>query len=514
MGAAKLLREAQALGRTLDRLTTADAAAAARRAAEWSRCQADPAYFADAYCRVLDEAGEWVPFRLWDGQRAALAEALAGRLCIWLKARQLGLSWLALALALHTLLTRHGVTVLLFSLREDEAKELLERLKGMYGRLPAWMRPPETGRRRKDAATEWRLPNGSRAKAFPSNRGDSYTAALAIVDEADLIPDLDRLLGSVKPTVDAGGRLLLVSRADKARPESAFKRTFLGARSGANGWRYCFLPWHARPDRTAEWYAAVTTESLTRTGSLDEVYEQYPATAEEALAPRSLDKRIPAEWLARCVEIRPPLGDEWLVTAGPAGREVATRRPALAGLTVWAAPAGGCGYVIGADPAEGNPTSDESAACVLDASTGEQVALLAGRFEPRVFAEGVRALADWYNRAGVLVERNNHGHAVLGALSEPDAAGRRVRLLDGHDGRPGWLSNARGKALLYTAATEAARDGRLRLRDQTTWTQLASIEGATLRAPKGMHDDRADACALALVAASGVAAGPKLAWKL
>jgi len=56
-----------------------------------------------------------------------------------------------------------------------------------------------------DAARTWALANGSVARAFPTNAGDSYTATLAIVDEADLVPDLDRLMRSVKPTIDAGG---------------------------------------------------------------------------------------------------------------------------------------------------------------------------------------------------------------------------------------------------------------------------------------------------------------------
>jgi hypothetical protein len=184
-------------------------------------------------------------------------------------------------------------------------------------------------------------------------------------------------------------------------------------------------------------------------------------------------------------------------------------RPALPGLDVWVPPTPGRRFVVGADPAEGNPTSDESAACVLDADSGEQAAVLGGRFEPTVFAQYLRQLAWWYNRADLLVERNNHGHAVLGSLREPDADGRhRPRLLCGHDGKTGWLNNGQGKALLYTAAADACRDGRVLLHDQATWSQLSSIEGATLRAPKGMHDDRADALALAVRAAECPAGRP------
>src|SRR5512134_1275730 len=95
---------------------------------------------------------------------------------------------------------------------------------------------------------------------------------------------------------------------------------------------------------------------------------------------------------------------------------------AMPGATVWELPHAASEYVIGADPAEGNPQSDESAACVVDAITGDQVAVLAGQCEPAVFAAYLAELMTWYG-AGVLVERNNHGHAVLVWMAENGLAG-------------------------------------------------------------------------------------------
>ena len=80
-----------------------------------------------------------------------------------LKARQLGISWLSLAYALWLMLFRAPSTVLLFSLREAEAKELLWRLRGMYDRLPPWM---QAERVMLANETRWVLSNGSRALAF------------------------------------------------------------------------------------------------------------------------------------------------------------------------------------------------------------------------------------------------------------------------------------------------------------------------------------------------------------
>jgi hypothetical protein len=448
---------------------------------EIRKCRKSPGYFLDTYGQIYDATSrEWLPFRLWQAQLETIQMVAAHRLMVILKARQLGLTWLVLGYALWLCLFHPAATVMLFSRREDEAVDLLRtRLRGLYERLPVWLEV-----RTSPVANdhEWLLSNGSRMLAFPTTAGDSYTATLVIVDEADLVPDLARLLRAVKPTIDGGGRMILLSRADKSQPQSVFKRIYVGARQKQTEWVGLFLPWHARPDRNQEWYLAHKDEIMHRTGSLDDLHEQYPASDLEALAARTLEKRIAPEWLQQCYVEAAPLS-----LAGVRGA------PAIPGLVVYALPKSEHVYVIGADPAEGNPTSDDSALVVLDSVTGEEVASLAGRFQPAVLADHATTLGIWYNHACILVERNNHGHAVLLELDQRHV----LPLLSGHDGKEGWLSSQRGKTLLYTACTDAFRKQEVILHTFDTYAQLASINGSTLRAPEGEADDRADAFALA-----------------
>jgi hypothetical protein len=77
---------------------------------------------------------------------------------------------------------------------------------------------------------------------------------------------------------------------------------------------------------------------------------------------------------------------------------------------------------------------------------------------------------------------------------------RGVQLLHGHDAKPGWLSSTLGKTRLYDNCAENCRNAEVTLHSFSTYTQLVSIEGSTLRAPAGEHDDRADAFALACMA--------------
>ncbi len=213
--------------------------------------------------------------------------------------------------------------------------------------------------------TRWILSNGSRALAFSTRSGRSYTGTLALVDEADFVPELSQFLNAVKPTIDAGGQLFLVSTSDKKRPMSTFKNLFRAAVRGTGDYRQVFLPWWARPGRDEAWRAAVQAEMYAQRGTHDDFYAEYPASPEEALAAEQLDRRLPWAWVKGCVE-----GGEEASGKTPLFPEDAPAlpgSPTLPGLTVWEEPIPGRRYVIGVDPAEGNPNSDESAACVLDA---------------------------------------------------------------------------------------------------------------------------------------------------
>ena len=453
--------------------------------AEWLKCSFSPAYWIHTYIQIYDATNrEWIPFKLWKAQFETLKTIQDNRLVIILKARQLGMTWLVLAFALWLMLFHPIATILIFSKRDNEAMYLLgvERMKGMYKRLPDWMKARDV---LVDNGHEWMLSNGSIARAFPTSGGDSYTGTCAIVDEADLVPNLNALMNAVKPTIDGGGRMILLSRVDKATPQSEFKNIYRAAKAKINGWTAVFLPWHVRPARDAAWYAAQKADILSRTTSLDDLFQQYPATDIEALAPATLDKRIAAEWLKQC----------YVESEGLSADSLPKEAPSIPGLAIYALPQDGHTYILGADPAEGNPTSDDSALEVTEAETGEQVASLAGKFQPEIFSAHIDAIGKFFNHAAVLVERNNHGHAVLLWLKQNS----NLRRIKGSDGKDGWNSTSVSNALLYDHAATAFREQTTLLHNFTTQTQLSLIEGATLSAPDGEHDDRADAFALSLM---------------
>lgn len=435
---------------------------------ELLKCAESVEYFIDTYCWIENKTTrEWVRFRLWPDQASTLQAIIDGQLLIVLKARQLGLTWLMVCYGLWMMLFRPGSGVLLFSRRDDEAAELLDRVRQCHLRLPDFLQ----ARVGTDNDHELELVKlGSSAQSFPTTKhsGRSYTATLAVVDEADFIRWLRQLLTAVKPTIDAGGQLVLLSTVDKEDPSSEFKRIWNQAVAGGNNYQHIFLPWWSRPDRDEAWY-----ERQTADYSEDDLFQEYPASPAEALAARKLSKRFLPAWLDLCTGDAPPLD------VGPV----------LPGLVVWEAPRRGGAYLVVADPCEGNPTSDPSPAAVFDALTWNQVAGLYGQFQPDIFGGYLVELSRWYNEAVICVERNNHGHAVhvaIGALGADDLI-YQCPL----DEKDGWLSNAKNKVLATDTAAEVLREGGCVIQDQATLNELAIFEGSSLKAPPGMTDDRA-----------------------
>jgi hypothetical protein len=427
------------------------------------KCAYDPIHFINHFCHIEDAARRgWVPFKLWPAQVKSLRTIAHKPQVVVLKARQLGLTWLVVCYALWLMLFRHGAGVLLFSRRENEAEELLERMRGVHRRLPEFLQAEVTV----DNAQELRFGViRSSARCFPTSRhsGRSYSATLVVVDEADFILDLKPLLNAVKPTISPKGQLALISTADKGFTASAFKQVWHGTVKGSNGYAPLFLPWDAHPDRDPAWYARQAADY-----EQDDLHQEYPANPEQALSARQSSKRFPTVWLTACRGNRVPLD----------------HKTGIPGFTPYAHPEKGRTYLVSADPAEGSPNSDPSAAVALDAASWEQVAVLHGKFEADFLAQvGVH-----YNRATILVERNNHGHTVLLAL---DYAGYEDLYISPVDDKVGWLSNRRDKVLAVNNAAKALREGCCCLNHEGTLSELAALEAATLKAPSGGHDDLA-----------------------
>jgi hypothetical protein len=259
---------------------------------------------------VIDDAqghgdgGGTMPFHLWPSQRDLLGKIATERLLLILKARQLGASWLVCAYALWLCLYHPGKVVLLFSKGQDEANELLRRVSVMYARLPDAIRaalPPLT----KENTGELAWGNGSRVKSMPATQsaGRTFTASLVVMDEAAFMTYATALYTALKPTIDAGGQLIILSTANGRG--NLFYDLVQRAVKGAGRFAFAFLSWQARPDRTSAWYAATEADAVDSA----HMKQEYPASPDEAFEATEVDAFLTdiALWDACRVDV-PPLG--------------------------------------------------------------------------------------------------------------------------------------------------------------------------------------------------------------
>jgi hypothetical protein len=254
------------------------------------RCMFDPIYFINHFVQIEDpqsETSNILPFKLWPRQEDVLQKFLSSMLLIVLKARQLGLSWLVCAYALWLAMFKNSQLILIFSKGQLEATEMVRRITQIYSRLPDWMRRECPISKEKIAELEWA--NGSRIKSLPSTSsgGRSYTASLVVMDEAAFMFRPRELYSALKPTIDGGGQLIIISTFGKLG--DFFHDTWERAKQRANNFVPVFLSWRARPDRTEEWRERVRSEAASV--ALD--MREYPEFEEDCMVAIETERYLP-----------------------------------------------------------------------------------------------------------------------------------------------------------------------------------------------------------------------------
>lgn len=244
-----------------------------------------PAFVRRFVCIEDPDTGMPAPFDLWPMQEQALRTFLTARLVVVLKARQLGLSWLALAYALTRMLTRPGYRVTVLSRGETEAKEMVRRVAYMLRHLPGWIVAPGAAAEDRPGWEATTLtvtvrhadgePSVLTAMPAAEDSGRSFTASIVIIDEWAFQQHARRIWSAAYPTVNRpdGGQVIGISTGQIG---TLFEEIWTDAVNGRNAFHPIFLPWHADPRRDAAWYEE-TKRALPNT-----YRAEYPSTPEEA----------------------------------------------------------------------------------------------------------------------------------------------------------------------------------------------------------------------------------------
>lgn len=265
-------------------------------AVEKERSKRDAAYFVEEYVHIEDRdqpENIAIKFNLWDKQKSVLADFVVYRLIQILKARQLGLTWLALSYAVWCMVFRCGYSVIALSKTDDDAKELVRRAEFILRHLPVWLVPKWEAS--KEAITIYHK-ESSIFQSFPAsqNAGRSFTANLVILDEWAFQQWARDIWKAAYPSINrsTGGQVIGLSTVERG---TLFEDIWFDKE---NEFHKIFLPWETDPRRNQEWY------EKTKRALKEGVRSEYPATEDEAF---SIPGGAFFPEFRRTIHIMPPL---------------------------------------------------------------------------------------------------------------------------------------------------------------------------------------------------------------
>lgn len=394
-----------------------------------------------------------------------------------LKARQIGVSWLLAAYALWTALYHEGAVVLLLSRGEKEAIIFLGKVKTIYKFLPMALQE-SVGQ---DSNTEFTFP-GMKSKisalASTEHAGRSETASLVIQDEADFHPWLDANYSAIKPTIDAGGQLIMASTTNKLRMRSLFKQIFKG--SPANGWARRFFGWGVRPGRTIEWYNYVKTNAPETAKMSPELYmeQEYPTTAEEALSPSRVLSAFDLSILKLMMEdVKAPFKNL------PGAPDLAS---------IFQTYAVGKRYAAFTDTSHGTQ-NDAAATTIMDMRTGAIVAdIFSSLVGPDELALQSAKLLKLYEYPLWAIEDNDWG--VLTIARAQDLGYPNLFKDPDRNDQVGWHTDERSRYVLWGELIEAVKSRQITVFNTDGLAQFFDVirnplKGGRIEAQEGSHDD-------------------------
>ena len=175
-------------------------------------------------------------------------------------------------------------------------------------------------------------------------------------------------------------------------------------------------------------------------------------------------------------------------------------------MEIWLPPLKGKQYLVAVDPAGGGSEGDYSAAQVLEMETGLQCAEFAGHLGGLELARLVTDLAAEYNRAWLVVERNNHGSGILALIENVCGYGRVYK----QGGQAGWLTTSVSRPAMLGRLDAGLVEEPERFQSRRLLAECRSFtrrpDGGSGARP-GTHDDRVMAMAIGLAASAEMLKG-------
>jgi hypothetical protein len=369
----------------------------AEQVLELRKCMDDPVYFAANYCQIQHPTRGSVNLVLYPYQERMLRTFKDNRNTIVLSARQTGKSTMSVIYLLWYAIFHFDKTILIASNKNDNAMEMIYRMKFVYERLPHWLKPGLEA----DGYNKHSLgfDNGTRvhSQATSENTGRGMAISLLFLDEFAFVRDTiqQEFWTSVAPTLATGGACIIASTPNG--DSNLYAQLWRGAVLESNGFKSIEVKWDEPPGRD----------------------EKFRETERAKIGDIRWRQEYENEFLSN-----DPLLFDTIVLANMT-KELRDKRPvgAISEIVFYKHPQPNSTYLVGVDPATGSG-NDFAAIQVFEFPSLEQVAEWRSNTMSSVLTyhmlKKVLALLEKVNASVYFsVENNGVGEAII-ALYEAD----------------------------------------------------------------------------------------------
>lgn len=224
---------------------------------ELKRCMNDVVYFVRTYCKIQHPVRGAIPFELYPYQEDMLRAYAENRNVVVLSARQTGKSVTSAMFLLWYATFHADKTVLIASNKNDNAMEMIVRIKYAYEMLPHWLKAGVTDDGYNKHAIGF--DNGSRiiSTATSENSGRGMAISLVFLDEFAFVQQSiqETFWTSISPTLATGGNCIITSTPNG--DSDLFSKIWRGAnipltqdsKLGSNGFYPIQVRWNEPPGR-------------------------------------------------------------------------------------------------------------------------------------------------------------------------------------------------------------------------------------------------------------------------
>lgn len=456
--------------------------------AELKRCKEDIFYFAENYFSIINLDSGRQKIQLYAAQRNAIQKIVDNRRTIICASRQVGKTTLVTVICLWYAIFTKDFTIAILANKEDQAKEILERIKLAYEELPNWLK-----------AGIWeftkehiKLTNNS--KIFVSTtspdaiRGKSVN--LLFIDEFAHVrkETADDFFKSIIPTISSSkkSKLVIVSTPKGAEGKyyeiysAAEKKGEAGgdAKKGTKGWTPVRIHYSEVPGRDEEWKLE-QLESINYDMNL--WAQEFELEFLEA-GTSSINGALIEKMKREAKQPRFTFNEgEYIIYEEPKEGHI---------------------YSFGVDAAQG-VLQDWSITQILDITDLKDIRqagmFMSNRDQPFVYAEKLNQIARQWGRPYLCIESNKEGAQVLDALIHTFQYDNIVTYTMDNDKRgyyqkPGIFCHINSK---YTGITNmkywVEHLEAVRIYDMDTIKEFETFvrkENKTWAAKKGFNDDR------------------------